>query len=202
MNPERWGIFGGVFDPVHYAHLAMAEQVAEALELDKVLFVPAGNPVHRPPAVASIQHRVAMLELATAGNERFEISGIEAEEGATGYSVDTVAALSAERPWNSYVFILSVEAATQLPTWHEPRRLLELAHLAVVPRRGHEQLSDAWLTEHFPGLESRFAFVRASELGHSASDIRARVSAGHTIRYLVPPAVAEYIREKELYAAG
>jgi nicotinate-nucleotide adenylyltransferase len=201
VNPERWGVFGGVFDPVHYAHLAMAEQVAEALELDKVLFVPAANPVHRPASIASIKHRMAMLEVATAGNERFEVSGVEAKEGATGYSVDTIAALSAERPWNSYTFILSVEAAVQLPTWHEPRRLLELARLAVVPRRGYEPLSDAWLTDHFPGLESRFTFVPASELGHSASDIRARVAAGHSIRYLVPPAVAEYIREKELYAA-
>jgi nicotinate-nucleotide adenylyltransferase len=202
VNPEHWGIFGGVFDPVHYAHLAMAEQVAEALELDRVLFVPAARPVHRPPPVASIKHRVAMLELATAGNERFEISGMEAEQGATGYSVDTVAALAAERPWNSYVFILSVEAAAQLPTWHEPRRLLELAALAVVPRQGHEPLSSAWLTEQFPGLESRFTFVPASELGHSASDIRARVAAGHSIRYLVPPAVAEYIAENGLYGAS
>lgn len=201
MNPERWGVLGGVFDPVHYAHLAMAEQVAEALELDHVLFVPAARPVHRPPPVASTKHRVAMLELATAGNDRFEISALEVGAHASGYTVDTIAALSAERPWNSYVFILSVEAAVQLPTWHEPRRLLELAQLAVVPRRGYESLSDAWLAEHFPGLESRFRFVATSELGHSASDIRARVAAAHSIRYLVPPAVADYIREKELYAA-
>ncbi len=202
MNPEHWGIFGGVFDPVHYAHLAMAEQVAEALELDRVLFVPAARPVHRPPPVASIKHRVAMLELAIAGNEHFEVSGVEAEAGASGYSVDTVAALAAERPWNSYVFILSAEAAAELPTWHEPRRLLALAELAIVPRRGYPPLDVAWLAANFPGLENRFTFVPASELGHSASDIRARVAAGHSIRYLVRPDVAAYITEKGLYAVS
>jgi nicotinate-nucleotide adenylyltransferase len=201
VNPERWGVLGGVFDPVHYAHLAMAEQAAEALDLDKVLLVPAGRPVHRPPPIASTSDRVAMLELATAGNERFEISALELDERASGYSVDTVAALAAERPWNSYVFILSVEAAAELPSWHEPRRLLELAELAVVPRLGHEPLSRAWLTANFPGLESRFTFVSTSELGHSASDIRARVAAGHSIRYLVPPEVAAYISKRGLYAA-
>jgi nicotinate-nucleotide adenylyltransferase len=201
VNPERWGVFGGVFDPVHYAHLAMAEEVGEALELDRVVFVPAGQPVHRPPARASIEERVAMLELAIAGNERFALSRIEADGMSSGYSVDTVAALAAERPWNSYVFIISAEAAAELPRWHEPRRLLELAELAVVPRRGYPDLDRAWLSANFAGLEDRFTFVPAAELGHSASDIRARVAAGRSIRYLVPPPVADFIREAGLYAA-
>ncbi len=201
MNPERWGIFGGVFDPVHYAHLAMAEQARETLELDRVVFVPAGRPVHRGPARASVEDRVAMLEQATADNAAFAVSRMETEEGASGYSVDTVARLTAERPWNVYVFIMSAEAAAGLPEWHEPRRLLELAEIAIVPRLGYDDINPHWLTQHFPGLEGRFSFVDASRLGHAASDIRARVADGRSIRYLVPGEVDRYVKEHHLYGA-
>jgi nicotinate-nucleotide adenylyltransferase len=201
VNPERWGVLGGVFDPVHYAHLAIAEQVRDALDLDRVLFVPSRKPVHRPPAQASIADRLRMLELAIAGNPRFELSRIEADSDGPGYSVDTLEQLTSARPWNSYVFIMSSEAAVALPEWHEPRRLIELAEVAIVPRLGYASIPLEWLQGHFPGQVERFHIVATSLLGHSASDIRARLRAGRSIRYLVPDAVEKYIREHDLYRA-
>jgi nicotinate-nucleotide adenylyltransferase len=202
LSGERWGILGGTFDPVHYAHLAIAEQVREALLLAGVLFVPAREPVHKPGIVVSPVHdRVAMLELATAGNPAFTVSRIELERSTASWSVDTLEQLTAERPEDEFFFILSVEAAGQLHTWHRPQRLLELCRLAVVPRLGYEVPSAEYLAEHFAGLEERVVSVPTSRLGHSASDIRARVAAGRTIRYLVPSAVNAYIKEHALYRA-
>jgi nicotinate-nucleotide adenylyltransferase len=199
VNPERWGVLGGVFDPIHYGHLAIAEQTREALDLDGVLFVPAAHPVHRGPAVASIDDRLAMLDLATADNEAFEVSRIEADANVASYSVETVQRLTSERPWNSYVFIMSTEAAAALPQWREPRRLVELAEVAIVPRLGHAAISREWLTHHFPGQEERFQMVGTTHLGHSASDIRARLRERRSVRYLLPSAVEAYIKEHNLY---
>jgi len=202
VTPERWGILGGIFDPIHYAHLAIAEQTADALELDRVIFVPAKVPVHRSPAFVPAQDRLAMVELAIAENPRFSVSRVEIDSPDPGYSADSVARLVDERPWHAYCFILSAESAAHLPEWHEPERLIDLAEIAVVPRLGHAHLSREWLEKHFPGRVDRFSFVATSLLGHSSSDIRARLAAGRSIRYLVPPAVERYIGEHSLYGAN
>jgi nicotinate-nucleotide adenylyltransferase len=199
---ERWGILGGTFDPVHYAHLAMAEQVRDAVDLDGVLFIPAAVPVHRPPPQASSQHRARMVELAIADNPRFLLSRLELDATDHNYSVTTLERLTAERPADEWFFIASVDAAAQLASWREPARLLELATLVVVPRLGYPEPSIDSLAGDFPGREDRFVIVATSTLGHSASDIRARLAGGRSIRYLVPPAVETYIREHGLYGAS
>ena len=199
MNIERWGVLGGVFDPVHYAHLVIAEQVRDALDLDRIVFVPARVPVHRPPAIATPDDRVAMLEQAIAGNASFEVSRIEVDSDSAGYSADSVERLAVERPWNSYVFIVSAESAAHLKEWHTPERLIDAAEIAVVPRLGYANLSREWLEQMFPGRVDRFLFIETSRLGHSSSDVRGRIAAGRSIRYLVPPAVEEYIGEHGLY---
>jgi nicotinate-nucleotide adenylyltransferase len=197
----RWGILGGVFDPIHYAHLVIAEQTREALELDHVLFVPANVPVHRDPAQVSADDRVRMIELAVADNDRFSVSRLEIEGNLSGYTVDTVAHLAADFSGRRWVLILSAESAAHLAEWHEPQRLLDMADIAVVPRLGYANLSREWLEKHFPGHVDRFSFVSTSILGHSSSNIRARLLAGRSIRYLVPPAVERYIGEHGLYGA-
>lgn len=199
MNPERWGVLGGVFDPIHYAHLAIAEQTREALDLDRVVFVPTGVPVHRPPAIASPEDRAAMVELAIADNDRFGLSRVEIDSDAPGYTLDTVRRLAAERASSSYVVILSSESASYLTEWHEPTQLIDLAEIAVVPRLGYANLSREWLAANFPGRADRFLFVETSHLGHSSSDVRGRIAAGRSVRYLVPPAVEAYISEHQLY---
>lgn len=203
MSGARLGIFGGTFDPIHYAHLAIAEQVREQLALAEVLFVPAARTVHKPVAgVSAAEDRARMVGLAIADNPAFYLSRIEIERGGPSYTVDTLAQLAAWRPDDELVFILSAEAARELPTWREPKRIVELATIAVVPRLGYETPDGEWLAHEFPGLGERFHFADAPALGHSASDIRRRVRAGLSIRYLVPPAVEQYIREHALYQGG
>ena len=195
----RWGILGGTFDPIHHAHLAIAEQAREELDLAGVLFVPAGIPAHKSDrAITPPAHRVAMVELAIAGNPCFQLSRIEVDRTGVSYAVDTLASLHRESP--DLVFILSTEALLGLPSWREPSRILELCRLAVVPRLGHRSPGRPWLAEHFPGQEDRVVYLEGPELGNSATDIRRRASMGRSIRYLVPDPVAEYVRTHRLYA--
>lgn len=200
MSGQRWGILGGTFDPPHYGHLVIAEQTREALDLAGVQFMPAAQPPHKPGRVigASV-HRRSMVELAIKGNPRFSLLTIELERDGPSYTVDSLEALSRSMPEDRFVLIMSVEAARQLPSWREPDRILELAEVAVVPRLGYPQLDNNWAAQNFPGREERFHGVDSASLGHSASDIRARVATGRSIRYLVPPSVEDYIGRYGLY---
>lgn len=200
------GILGGTFDPLHYGHLAIAEEVRETLRLERVLFVPAGIPPHKPDRpITAPSHRLRMVELAIADNPAFAVSRVEIERVGPSYAVDTVellvAGAAAEGRSTAFVFIMSAEALAGLHTWHQPERLLRACRLAVVPRPGHRMPGRPWIAEHFPGLEDRILFLPGPDLGHSASAIRARVASGRSIRYLVPPAVAAYVAEHELYPA-
>jgi nicotinate-nucleotide adenylyltransferase len=198
---ERWGLLGGVFDPIHYAHLVIAEQTREALGLDHVLFMPANVPVHRDPAHATAAQRVAMLELAIADNEHFSVSTLEVDGGLSGYTVDTMARLAADFSGRTWTLILSAESAAHLTEWHDPERLIDMAQICVVPRLGYANIPREWLEKYFPGREDRFQFVNTSILGHSSSNVRARLALGLSVRYLVPPAVERYIGEHALYGS-
>jgi nicotinate-nucleotide adenylyltransferase len=200
-----WGVLGGTFDPVHYAHLAIAEEARDALGLAGVLFVPASVPPHkvgRP--ITAPEDRIAMVELAIAGNPAFHASRIELDRDGPSFTVDTIELLLADppRPWSpeaGLVFIMSVEALVGLETWHEPARLLAACRIAVVPRRGYPVAPREWTAAHFPGFEERLIVLDGPDLGHSASDIRERAAAGRSIRYLVPPEVEAYILARGLY---
>jgi nicotinate-nucleotide adenylyltransferase len=199
------GVMGGTFDPIHLGHLAVAEQTREALDLDAVLFVVAADPPHKQGIpISPAAHRVAMVELAIADNAPFRVSRMELERPGPSWSVDTLAVLAAqadaegrERP----VFILSVEALHGFPDWREPERILELARIAVVPRGSTPTPELGWLRERFPGREDRFLLLDGPRMDHAATDIRRRVAAGRSMRYLLPPAVAAYIGEHQLYQA-
>ncbi len=201
MSPPRAiGILGGTFDPVHIGHLAIAEEAREALGLDRVLFVPAGEPPHKVPgAVSPVRDRVAMVELAIEGNAAFEVSTVEIERTGPSYSADTVEALRGAFPGATLHLILSAETFAELPTWHEPDRLFEAARMAVVPREGYPAPDPAWLGRAFPGREDRVDYLEWPRLWLSSTALRARVAAGRSIRYLVPPAVEAYIADHHLY---
>lgn len=196
---SRWGMLGGIFDPIHYGHLAIAEQTLDELGLHGVLFIPAGKPVHRAAPRATAEDRLRMVELATAENPRFAVSAMEVDADRPSYSVETLERLTSDRPDDEFVVIMSAESAKALPSWRDPMRLLELAEIAVVPRLGYKQISREWIDEVFPGRQDRFTFVDTTHLGHSATDVRQRVAAGRSIRYLVPPTVEAYISEHDLY---
>jgi nicotinate-nucleotide adenylyltransferase len=196
------GIMGGTFDPIHLGHLAVGEEAREALSLDVVLFMPAAQPPHKPVAsVTAVEHRVAMVELAIAGNASFELSTLEIERAGPSYTVDTVEELARRHPGSELYLILSAETAAQLPTWHEPERLLEAGRIAVVPREGYPAPDPAWFTEAFPGHQDRVTYLDGPRLGISSTAIRGRVASGRSVRYLVPDAVAAYIAEHDLYRA-
>jgi len=198
-RPRKLGVMGGTFDPVHVGHLAVAEEAREVLGLERILFVPAGQPPHKPAReVSAIEHRVAMVELAIADNPAFELSRIEVDRAGPSYTVDTVEAL-AEKGARLTV-ILSAETFAELPTWHEPERLFEAARVAVAPRWGYPAPDPDWLAATFPGREDRVSYLEGPRLGVSSTALRARVAAGRSIRYLVPQPVAAYVAAHNLYA--
>ena len=206
LVPGSVGILGGTFDPIHYGHLAIAEEVREVLGLQRVLFVPAGVPPHKPGRViAPAEHRVAMVELAIAGNPAFELSRLEVDRPGPSFAVDTldqlVAAARATGREAAFTFILSAEAFVELQTWRDPDRLLGLCRMAVVPRAGRRGPGTAWVAGHFPGREDRVTFLDGPEIALSGTEIRRRVSAGRSIRYLVPDAVIAHIVDHALYSS-
>jgi nicotinate-nucleotide adenylyltransferase len=199
-DARRIGILGGTFDPIHLGHLAVAEEAREALGLERVLFVPAGQPPHKlPGSVSDVRDRVAMVQLAIADNPAFELSAIEVERKGPSFTVDTVEALAAAHPGTMLHLILSAETFAELPSWHEPDRLFEAARMAVVPREGYPAPDPAWVDRAFPGREDRVDYLGGPRLGLSSTALRGRVAAGRSIRYLVPPAVEAYIVEHQLY---
>jgi nicotinate-nucleotide adenylyltransferase len=207
---RRVGILGGTFDPIHYGHLAIAEQVREALRLDRVLFVPAALPPHKlHEELTPAADRAAMVELAIAGNPAFAMSEIELRRDGPSYTADTMGELAEEaarqRVARDLYFILSVEALAGLATWYHPARLLELARLAVVARPGAPLPDANRLAAMLPGgaaLVNRVECVETTPLANSSSDVRSRAAAGRSIRYLVPPAVEAYIRDHRLYRSN
>jgi nicotinate-nucleotide adenylyltransferase len=204
---RRVGILGGTFDPIHFGHLIIADEVREALQLDRVLFIPAAMPPHKlaehlTPAV----DRAAMVQLAIADNPGFSMSPIELERSGPSYTVDTLSDLAGEAARQGvdreFHFILSLETLAWFKSWHEPARLLKLARLAVVARPGAPMPVGRHLGALLPGGAASMGRVECIEtmlIAHSASDVRARVASGRSIRYLVPPAVEAYIRDHRLY---
>ena len=201
------GVLGGTFDPIHVAHLALAQEAAESLGLERVLFVPAGSPPHKPGvAISPGADRLAMVQLAIAGNDRFDVSRLELDRDGPSYTVDTLEMLAATRAQEGdavaageLTLILSADAFLGLRAWHEPRRVLRLARLAVAPRDGYPEAGPEFLATHFPGLSARAVFLDGPRIRLSASVLRDRAAAGRSLRYLVPDAVAAYIGDHDLY---
>lgn len=198
------GILGGTFDPIHIAHLAVAEEAWETLGLEGVLFIPAGLPPHKlDSTITPGEDRLAMIRLAIAGNSAFVASRMELDRGGPSYTVDTLADLRLERlaagKTADLVLILSAEAFADFASWREPQRVLELATLAVAPRDGFPDATRASVGRDFPGLEDRVVLLDGPHLRVSASELRARAAAGRSLRYLVPDAVAAHIEDHALY---
>jgi len=197
--PRRIGLLGGTFDPVHLAHLRLGEEAAEQLALDRVLFVLAPHPWRKAGrAITPVADRLAMLERALAGNPRFALSTVEIDRPGPTYTVETLAALHAEMGPVDLTFILGADALLDLPNWHRPDEIVRLARLAVVPRAGRRLPSRAELEARLPGLGAAIR-LQMPRLAISSTDIRRMVAQGHSIRYLVPDAVAAYIAERGLY---
>jgi nicotinate-nucleotide adenylyltransferase len=197
----RLGIFGGTFDPIHYGHLAVAEEMRCALALDRVLFLPAGEPPHkRGWAISPAADRVAMTRLAIADNPAFALCLVDVERDGPSFTADTLEELARGHPGAELYFILGEDSLADLPTWRAPERIVRAAWLAVAARPG-ATADLAGLERHLPGLRERVILVPTLEIGIAGRDLRRRVAEGRPIRYQTPPAVEAHIRERGLYAA-
>ena len=194
------GVFGGTFDPIHLAHLAVAEAARDAFGLLRVLFIPAAQPPHKPGRdISPVEDRLAMVEAAVEGNPAFEISRLEIERSGPSYTVDTLTALCEAAPGDRLALILSAESYSEFGSWHEPRRILDLAALIVAPRVGYADADPDLIARQFPEARATVAFMDGPRIRLSASEIRQRAADGRSVRYLVPDAVAAYIGDHDLY---
>lgn len=196
----KLGLLGGTFDPIHLGHLMIAEGARSQLGLERVLLVPTGVPwLRRGEALSPGRHRLAMARLAVAGDPHLEVSALEVERPGNTYTVDTLQELRRRLgPEATPYFILGMDTLNHLPSWREPRRVLELCHLVVVDRPGYP--TDLGLLDELsPGAGQRAIRLALPLIGISAQEIRRRVAQGLSIRYWVPQAVEEYIVEHGLY---
>jgi nicotinate-nucleotide adenylyltransferase len=218
MAEWRLGILGGTFNPIHLGHLVLAEAFRERLALDRVLFVPAGTPPHKPPGgLVSALHRYAMVSLAVAGHPGFVACSIEIERRGPSYSADTVEAVAGDWPGARLFFLMGSDTFLDLPTWRTPERLGVFATLAVGYRAGSAfdpegEAARAVLARldrpdwrRVPPVAAETlapgecALVETRSVPVSAREVRERLAAGESARYQVPLNVAEYIAHHALY---
>lgn len=197
---RRIGVLGGTFDPPHVGHLWLATLAADTLDLDRVLFMPAAQPPHKPAAeVSSSTDRLLMTRLAIAADDAFELCPIEMERPGPSFTVDSVTELQRMYPDATLFLLMAADSLAQIGTWREPERLLSLVEWAVGPRPGSSLPERAALEQRFGADAARIHLLDGPSLDVSASEIRRRVAAGQAIRYLVPVAVEELIAERGLY---
>ena len=195
------GIMGGTFDPIHMGHLIVAEAVRMALELDKVLFIPAGEPwMKTDRQINGAPHRVEMIRLAIESNPFFQLSTIEIEHPGWTYTVDTLEQLSKDFDNETRLFLLiGWDGLMNMPKWKAPYRISKMATLVTFPRPGVPEPDISVLEESMPGLSERMIKLDGPCIEISSTDIRERLAEGRSVRYLVPAEVERYISAQGLY---
>ena len=197
---EKIGIMGGTFDPIHYGHLLAAEFARAAAGLNRVIFVPSGNPPHKSyGGMAAAEDRFEMARLAIESNPCFEISRLEIDREGPSYTADTLEFFSALYPGAGLFFITGLDAALDIPNWHEPLKILSLCRILVIARTGYIRdkisMSDDLIRDSLLILDTELIDI-------SATDIRNKARSGCGIRYMTPDAVCDYIKMKNLYSAA
>jgi nicotinate-nucleotide adenylyltransferase len=197
---DRIGVLGGTFDPIHYGHLVIAEDARVYLHLDKVLFIPACQPPHKPKdSYSAFRHRVRMTELAIADNPHFVLSLVEAKRPGPSYTVDTLRQLQGQLGSQAQLyFVVGMDSLANILAWHEPAELLGLCRIVVAERAGY-QVDLTALEQALPGLRDSLELIDTPELSISSTDLQQRVQRGLSIRYQVPPEVERYIHAQKLY---
>ena len=184
------GILGGTFNPIHYGHLILGEQVAGKLKLDRVIFVPAFMPPHKSDkGIVAPEHRLKMLELAVVGNPHFTVSDIEIRRRGKSYTVDTLREIKKKYPKAALFFICGSDLVSEIPTWKNVGEIYKMARFILAKRPGFGKR-----------LSGRsFLKIHVAQVDISSSSIRSLVSRGSSIRYLTPDSVAQYIEKHNLY---
>lgn len=195
------GILGGTFDPIHMAHLVLAETARDKFNLDKVLIMPAGDPYFKDlNAVSDDDYRAKMVQLAIDGNDKFEFSNIELLREGNTYTVDTLLQLKENYPNDEFFLIVGSDTLYQIENWKDPAKVLELATVVIASRSavGEDiQHKIHELEDAFPG--SKFERLNMLNIDISSTNIRAKVKNNVSIKYLVPDAVLEFIEKNNLY---
>ena len=194
---------GGTFDPPHIAHLIIAEVARVRLELDKVVFIPTGNPWMKSSSMVTVaEKRVDMASLAIDSNPAFSLSLIEVKRPGPTYTVDTIEELSGEVGYDAGLFLLlGWDSVADLPSWKAPYRISKMARIVAFPRPGFVKPDPAELEKAMPGIAERIVYIEEPYLSISSTCIRQRAREGKSIRYLVPDKVGQYIVENNLYQA-
>lgn len=206
------GLFGGTFDPIHFGHLRPALDVMEFLSLDALRFIPANRPPLRDEPVVTSRQRIEMVKLAISKQPGFVLDTLELDRHGPSYTVDTLRLLREKLGGKiPLVLILGSDAFAKLPQWHAWEKLMELAHIAVMMRPDaaldESDFPDGWLAGRLTDSVSKFnrkpagriIAVPVTQLAISATDIRKRITASRSIRYLTPEPVCDYIEEYGLY---
>ena len=200
----RLGIFGGTFDPVHFGHLALAEECLAAANLDELWLVPAASPPHKGgKKLSRFDQRKEMLELAIAGNEKFKVEPMEADRPGPSFTIDTLEEIQKRKPNDELFLIIGGDSALEFSTWKDPAKIASLATIIVRIRPGFimptEQEFISQLGKEL-GVHPKVIFVSGPPyLDVSSSLLKERVSNNKSVRYLLPRAVEVYIQQKKLY---
>jgi nicotinate-nucleotide adenylyltransferase len=196
---ERLAILGGTFDPIHFGHLAMAEEVCWQLDVARIFFVPAAQqPLKAWKHIASAEDRLAMVRLAIADNPSFDVCDLEIRRGGPSFTVDTLATLREASPHAEWIFVAGADILRDLPRWHAIDRLFELCRFAIVTRPGHPIDFDQ-LYQMLPVARGHVTEVGGLHLDISATDLRERLVRGAPVRYQMPDAVVDYIQQHGIY---
>lgn len=199
-NEYRVGVFGGVFDPPHIAHLVLADEARYQLSLNKVLWMLTPNPPHKKGwALTPAEQRLSMLESATADNPYFIISRIDVTRPAPQFAVDTMSLLREEYPVSRIFYLMGGDSLRDLPTWERPREFIDKCDGIGVMRRPDDNVNLDALIHLLPEITGKIKYVEAPLMKISAREIRKRVRQGLPFRYFVPGSVFEFIQEKNLY---
>lgn len=195
------GIMGGTFDPIHIAHLIIAEEARTRLALDRVVFIPAGEPwMKGEHIVTAAALRVDMVKLAISSNAAFNLSLSEVERPGPTYTVDTLEQLLGELGYDTQLFLLlGWDSLAEMIAWKAPYRVSKMATVVAFPRPGFDRPEIAVLERAMPGITERVIFLDAPYLEISSTGIRKRIAEGGSVRYLLPEAVGQYITDNRLY---
>ncbi len=200
------GIFGGTFDPIHLGHLIIAEQIRDSLNLDKIIFVPNGNPPHKVNSFTDKKYRLDMLKLAIEDNQFFEISEIEINKTSYCYTIDMIKELKLIFKSDLF-FIMGADSLVNIKTWHKYEELLNLCNFIIFPRIFKNEVIEHWeknklqdwIRNNLTSEENKFIFINFPIIEISSTEIRRKLTEKRSIKYLVPQKVITYIYENNVY---
>jgi len=201
MIKKRFGIMGGTFDPIHFGHLVIANEVLDKYDMEKIVFIPVGNPPHKKDPRASSLDRFLMTNIATLSNDKFIVSDIEIKSSKKSYTINTVRELLKVYENTEFYFITGTDAIIDLPNWRETEELLKLCKFIAVGRPGYSTLEiEEKINEIKSKYDGQIELLQVPMLQISSTDIRKRIRFGRTAKYLLPETVEQYIIKNNLYA--